>query len=264
MCKCKKEKSIEDKCKECVLSKIKNIIKKTTSKYLQYKLKNNSKNIRIMSPMFDSSSKENLLSEIVYNYEASFECLFIKDQPNSYNITDLILNSTNVSINQGKKFSMDNIIVYKDNLNTNYPYYYEYPFINNPNIYVKFENLCAVSFINDDHSIVPYKIYVEILTTRSFIYYPNSYIYLLICPEPFSIYSLVYYTPDYIYSQLIGLTNSLTLPDGWIYTYYQTKDYYGINCVNKAEMLQDDLGNIYEYVDKILNPEIYNNYLKSK
>ena len=93
--------------------RLNNILKKVSSKYLCKKIKNK-KNIRIMSLDFEISSQATLLSEIVYNFESSFECLFIKNQPNSYNITDLTLNSTNFTINQGKKFTCDNLIIYVD------------------------------------------------------------------------------------------------------------------------------------------------------
>ena len=238
------------------------LLKKVLSKYLLKKMK--TKNIRITIPNFDSSIKENLFNEIVYNFESAFYCLFFKNQPNSYNISDLTLNSKNVLINQGTRITCDNIILYIDEktLNKDYSNFYKYPFINNPNIGVTYESICSVKFTNKNYSVVPYEIFINLTSTRSYIYYPNSYLYLLICPEPFAIYCLIYYSPKYVYSDLIGLTNELNLPTGWIYTFYQSNDYCGINCVKTTSLMTDELGNVYLYVDAQLNPDIYKNYLK--
>jgi hypothetical protein len=259
---CDKEK----KCEKCVQKKINLIIKNTTTKYLYKKIKNNKKNIRIMVPSFEFTMKENLLSELLYNFETNFLCLFVKNQPNTLFLQqDLIIpDSEEVSVNQGKKFTADNLIIYinKKKLNTQYGFFKKYQFVNNTSLSVIFENVCATVFKSSDNTVTPYVPFASIITTRSFIYYPNSYLFLMICPEPFAIYILIYYVSDFDYPNLLSLGDKLTLPTGWVYTYYQTQDYIGINNMEYCDVTTDDLDNVYQLVDQKYNKELYDNYLR--
>lgn len=214
----------------------------------------NFKNVINYIELFYSNGDD---SETVYNY------MFKKNQlcsgtASQLNITDnpsKVIDKHYVLFN---KYYYTKIIPYPEMPENKIVY-----FNNNSNIGIKFNKICIS---------VPANNYFEettVFAPRTFIFYPNTTVFLLLNKNPFKIYIM------YVYSNSVDteinplnfsyLNEKLTFDDNWIYTtlylscdtpLYVSSDVNGYNTV-----ISDNLGNLYEYVEPSLNKWLYKQYI---
>lgn len=146
--------------------------------------------------------------------------------------------------------------------NSVYPLYKEFNYKNNSKISQKFQKI-AINTIGT-------KQYQENTVSRwtTWVYYPSTTVYCLVCPDPFKIYVMQTYSNDI--DATINPTNfaymgeKLTLPTGWIYTYlYLDKDtILTVPSNGRAIVISDSFSNAYQYVTEEAAPWLYSQYKK--
>ncbi len=187
---------------------------------------------------------------------------FVKNQLSTQIPDDLIINDTNIFINTYRRFLMDNAIIldYMD-YTEEWPADKYYSFKNNTNISMAFHNLGTVT----STGIEPYQETSVVHRINAWVWYPTSFIYLLVCPEPYKIYIMQTYTGDLLSNQeLVYLSSRMTnLPSGWIYTYLNLeKDtYLFVTADLDAIIVKDELDNSYQYIKEKDAQWLYDKYI---
>ncbi len=221
----------------------------------------------IVANTFGQSMGNTPLLELVYFTDETettsyvYISYFIKNQLSTQMPDDLIINDDNIFLNTYRVFLMDNAIALNFIEPTEeYPNFKYFPFKNNTNISVTFQNLAIVNTTGTD----PYQETSTIERITTWIWYPTSFIYLLVCPYPYKIYVMQNYSSDMLsYGELVYLSPRLVnLPPDWIYTYLnlEKNTYLFVTADRDAIVIKDDFGNSYQYIKEKDAQWLYDKY----
>lgn len=173
-------------------------------------------------------------------------------------ITDNLVLDNPSFVNEGNLLMMDMNLMCFPNGNK-YPMFKNYNFKTNSNLYVSYQ-----LFAN---KVIPTtQLYSPSIVERwnTFVYYPNTLVYLLISKNPYKIYIMqVFKNINNSINEINYLEKYLDLPEGWTYCYLKLNcnQYLTINAYGDAEVISDNLFNAYQYIKQECNNKwLYNKY----
>lgn len=263
MCKCK-SKSKSD-C-NCVYTENPKFYKKLAGPALRNYCKTNKKELQLIN-FYPQVKLNNPVTEITYDNGNG--TLTVYNNNRIQNALCTVLSSDlNIDDNplykSNKNFSLMNLQLLADvNYdNSVYPLYKEFTYKNNPEITVIFKKIAIVP--------VGETLYQEKLVSRwtTWVYYPSTTVYCLVCPNPFKIYVMQSYSNEIDTTinpnNLAYLSEKLTLPTGWIYTYVYLDKYTFLSVPSNglAIIVTDNFSNVYQYITEEAAPWLYLQYKK--
>jgi hypothetical protein len=242
---------------------VRDFISNSGNNFLKNILNNYPNDIKLTNN-FNRTMKNTTYNELLFFYQQDkayiYNSYFVKNQFTTQDTTDLNFSETDIII-KGRTFVVDNNIWLDILKGTDtYPKYKYYTF-KNSTISVAYELICS-SIPNLDPKNYEFAGIVERI--NSWIYYPNSNIYLLIDTNDKKIYAMQTFTSEIVtYDELIVLNTRLTLPEGWIYCYLtlDNNQYFFVTSNKDAKVIKDNLENGYQYVKYEDAPFLYDKYL---
>ena len=138
-----------------------------------------------------------------------------------------------------------------------------YDFKTNSNLYVTYQ-------LFTNKLILTTALYSPSIVERwnTFVYYPNTIVYLSISKNPYKIYIMQVFTnkkQEIPLDKINYLEDYLDLPEGWTYCYLKLNcnQYLTINSYGDAKVISDNLSNAYQYIKQESNNMwLYNKYAK--
>jgi hypothetical protein len=214
-----------------------------------YKLKLNTSNT------FNTTIKGRLLDEISYKTSTRtvvYSTLYLIKQQNCANTeTQLNYGDDVPSIFVIKTFlTMDMVIfAYSQFELKDFPLYKNFSYNENPNIFMNFQKLQETNSGADGRYQE-----IEVYRNTTYVFYPYSTMYFLVCPDPQKIYVLQTYTNEI--NNTLNLSNLILindflkdLPSGWIFTcYILGNKYFTAPSNGCAFVITDNMNNFYQLI----------------
>ena len=240
------------------------IIQKYAGKSLLNYAKVNKKKIYIVHGLLVSYRNTPFI-ELLYPYGSDYivyNSSFVQNQANT--MLSSYLNITDEPFHRvdQKQLMYDlNIYCKYTQSEISNPIQKKYNFINNDKIGVVFDYLGVLQINAQDY-------YQEnfVFRNNTYLYYPMTFIYLLISQNPYKIYIMqsLYLNNTKVTSSnsLFLLSNDLVLPEGWTYCYLQLHNltYLTVPSNGKALVISDNLSNGYMCIPEKAAPWLYAKY----